>query len=98
MPSNHDIAARLTAIAAALRVPAGYPAEGRAWPSANVVKLARRAGWPLEQITAVVPGATSAGREAVLPITVAPREWVEELARRLGCDLADVCRGLIPDE
>lgn len=102
MPAPHStaISRHGAAIAAELPVPDGYPRTGRAWPSAAVVRTLRRwcPEWPLETIAAVVPGATSAGRDAVQPVTVGPAAWLEELARRCGCDLADVCRGLIPDE
>lgn len=55
------------------------------------------------RVTAALPadGHTSGtGRagEVAQEIECVPAAWLEELARRLGCDLTDVCRGLIPDE
>jgi hypothetical protein len=32
------------------------------------------------------------------PVAVVPLAWVEQLAVRLGCDLGDLIRGIIPDE
>lgn len=98
-----DILAHATAIAQALRVPAGYPATGRAWPDARSVSLLRKAGWPVETIQALLPSETAAFHavhkpHVRQPVAVVPAEWLTELARRLGCALADVCRGLIADD
>lgn len=100
-----DITRHATAIRAALPVPADYPAKGRAWPEKRVANLLHRAGWPVETVTALVPQREHRGprtgqqtRDAPQPVAVVPLAWLEELARRCGCDLADVCRGLIPDE
>lgn len=90
------------AILAGTPLPAGWPATGCAWPTARAVQLLRKAGWPVETVTALIPSgkAPPGGRQPLVrqPIAVAPLAWLEELARRLGCDLTDVCRGLIPDE
>lgn len=93
-----DIERHAHAIRVEIPVPPGYPATGRAWPSARVIRFLRRAEWPVETVSAVIPHGTSDGRDAVQPVVVAPLVWLQELARRLGCDLTDVCRGLIPDE
>lgn len=105
MPGPHhtDIQRHAADIMAALPVPAGYPATGRAWPSAKVVQAVRKVGWPVETVTALLPSATAASyavhKPSVRqPVSVAPRAWLEELARRLGVPLADVCRGLIADD
>lgn len=91
------------AILADTPLPAGYPVSGRAWPTAREVRLLRQAGWPVETITALLPSETAAPNarhKPVVrqPIAVVPREWLAELARRCGCELVDVCRGIIPDE
>lgn len=94
-PSRADIAAHALAIRLDAPLPAGYPHTGRAWPSARVVSLLRKADWPVEIISALLPSA----RESHVrqPVAVVPLVWLEELARRLGCDLGDVCRGTVPD-
>lgn len=104
-PSSADIERHARAIRADAPVPAGYPATGRGWPSAKAVRLLRRAGWPVEIVSALIPQYEHRGprkgqrtADAVQPVAVVPLAWLEDLARRLGCDLDDVCRGLIPDE
>lgn len=98
-----DILRHATAIAATLPLPADWPAKGRAWPEGRVLDQLKRAGWPTHRTEALLPSATAAPSAVHKPyvrqpVAVVPREWLEALAERLGCDLSDICRGLIADE
>lgn len=104
MPIPHPvIEPHARAIAAEFAPPAGYPATGRGWLQPRLGPTLRRCGWPVEQIEALLPSASAAPSArhkpyVRQPVAVAPLPWLEELARRLECELSELCRGVIPDE
>ncbi|MDY3555287.1 helix-turn-helix transcriptional regulator [Gemmata sp. JC717] len=104
-PPHTVIAQHAAEIRAALAVPAGYPGRGRAWPTAYAVPILRKANWPVEQVTALLPqhehrGPRAGQRTADAPqlVSVVPEAWLRELIRRTGRPVKDLLRGLIADD
>jgi hypothetical protein len=65
----------------------------------------KKAGWPVHRLTVALPQVEHRGKRAgqmtgsaPQPVAVVPLEWLTELAVRLGCDLSDLIRGIIPPE
>lgn len=82
MPHNHDVEQHARAILADTPLPAGWPATGRAWPGKYQVPILRKAGWPVETVTALVPQREHRGvrsgqqtGEVPQPPSVVPMAW-----------------------
>lgn len=74
-----------------------WPARG-ANPARRLRAAVKEAGWPHRVAPARLPQVTYEGRgtaAAVQPVLLVPETWLAELARLLGVDYADACRGTV---
>lgn len=97
---------RATVAAAASDLLADPPPDDgrRAMPRPTWVPLLRRAGWPPEATTLMMPQHEHRGPRAgqrtadtPQPVTVAPETWLVDLARRLGVPVGYAIRGRAGD-
>lgn len=66
MPPPRDTAlTHAAAIRAEYAVPADFPARGRAWPAAKMLQWLRKAGWPVEVVTAALPQTEHTGPQGL---------------------------------